>query len=269
MPEMSTPNNNEILLSTQDIFQSKQDINVSAVSTEDILLEQTGDILESKTGYNSGGRNKRKLVEQEWESTSPPTPSPWRAPRSSRSIPWPSSQPTSECRRGGWSRSTDPHRADKLQNEHVRMKQSLEKLKLAIEITGGEEGDGRPGVDPHPGGAHDDGDARGHWGDGQPEVPSPEPAREVHERGRGRVRGGVRDGAQRDQGHGQHLHHRADGESRHRGGGVEHLPRILAKRGRKVRGVVRDGRPQLSMRNYISKLVRGDKGSAGPNEKQE
>ena len=162
----------------------------------------------------------------------------------------------------------DPHQAERLENEHMRMKESLKGLKLATEITEGEGGGGRPGVDPHPGGAHDDGDARGHVDD---EVPGPEPARAVHERGRGRgrgqLRGGVQGGAQSDQGHGQHLHHRADGERGHGGEGVEQLHRIIAKRGRKVRGLQRDGRPQLSMKNFVSKLVRGDNGSAGPSGK--
>ena len=80
---MSTNNTNEVLLlpvSTEDILQSKKDISVSTVSTEDnnedILLEQTGDILQSLTGYNNwgGGGVKRKPVDLEEDELPPPPP---------------------------------------------------------------------------------------------------------------------------------------------------------------------------------------------------
>ena len=59
---------------------------------------------------------------------------------------------------------------------------------------------------------------------------------------------------------------RAD-KKRLREGGKKSIVEEIAKRGRKVRGLQRDGRPQLSIKNFVSKLVRGDNGSAGPSGK--
>ena len=75
------------------------------------------------------------------------------------------------------------------------------------------------------------------------------------------VEGVVDDGQHAEQGQGQH--HHGGGQGGHGGEGEEQLHRVLARRGRKVRGISRDGRPQLSIVNFICKSVRGVKSSTG------
>ena len=59
---------------------------------------------------------------------------------------------------------------------------------------------------------------------------------------------------------GQGQHHQGDGQGGHGGEGREQLHRCIVQR--KVRGMARDGRRQLSIVGYFSKSGKGDKSSA-------
>jgi hypothetical protein len=241
-------NSKDILLtvSTKDISHSEKDMSVSTVSADDnddILLGSTKDIFQSLTGYMKmgGGGVKRKLDDPgRWW-----LPSSWRAPWRRA---WPSTRTTSEGRRGGWSRSTDPSRAEHLINEHYRNKQIWEKLKL--ELT--DDMDREAGVSADGGGDQEDGEASGPIrGDRHDPV---EAALGGADRDHEQEEGGVEDGQHAGQGQ----HHRGDGQGGHRGEGGEQLPRVFVRRKVRMRdGVSRDGRQQLSIVNYISKSGKG------------
>ena len=137
-------------------------------------------------------------------------------------------------------------------DEHYRNKQIWEKLKL--ELT--DDVERKAGVSADGGGGQEDGEAGGHIRGARHD---PVEA----------VRGGVgRDHEQEEGGvdveDGQHAgqgqHHQGDGQGGHGGEGGEQLPRFVVQR--KVRGVARDGRRQLSIVGYFSKSGKGDKSSA-------
>jgi hypothetical protein len=190
-------------VSTKDISHPEKDMSVSTVSADnndDILLGSTQDIFQSLTGYMKmgGGGAKRKLDDPgRWW-----LPSSWRAPWRRA---WPSTRTTSEGRRGGWSRSTDPSRAEHLINEHYRNKQIWKKLKL--ELT--DDMDRKAGVSADGGGDQEDGEASGHVrGDQHDPVQAVlGGANRDHEQ----EEGGVDDGQHAGQGQ----HHQGDGQGGH------------------------------------------------------
>ena len=241
-------------MSTEDISYIEKDMCVSNVSTDgnkDIISESTQDIFQSLRGYMElgGGGAKRKLDDPgRWW-----LPSSWRAPRRR---PWPSTHTTSEGRRGGWSRSTDPSRAEYLENEHIRHKKIWKHLKLKLTT----EGDGEPGDHVDGGGAQGDGDAGGDVLNNQ-QGPGEEHQehREHHELREHREHHEHRDGGDDGQQAGPVQGHQVDGQVGHGGEGVEQQPRVLVRR--KVRmkdGVSRDGRLQLSIVNFMQKSGKGN-----------
>ena len=151
---MSAYGKNALLsVSACDTTQPEKDMSVSTLSTydnDDKLSVSTSDIFPSVKGYmemGGGGLKRRRGDPGRWWL--PPSTS-WRASQRRR---WPSSRTTSEVRRGGWSRSTDPSQAEQLLEEHIRHKEIWRELELTKYVDR-ESADG--------GGARGDRDAQHH-----------------------------------------------------------------------------------------------------------
>ena len=245
----------DMCVSTEDISYIEKDMcvsNVSADDNKDIMSESTQDIFQSLRGYMElgGGGAKRKLDDPgRWW-----LPSSWRAPRRR---PWPSTHTTSEGRRGGWSRSTDPSRAEYLEKDHIRHKKIWKHLTLELTT----EGDREHGDHVDGGGAEGDGDARGDRLNDQ-QGPGDQEHHEHHELREHREHHEHRDGRDDGQHAGPVQGHQVDGQVGHGGEGVEQQPRVFVRR--KVRmkeGVSRDGRLQLSIVNFVKKIWEGKFGN--------
>ena len=260
---VSTEDNKIYSVYTEDIFDTQKDICVSTVSTEDnkIYSVYTEDIFDTLQEYKAadGGRYKRRLGDEgRW----------WLPPSwtGTRRPCWPSSRSTSEGRRGGWERHTDPDRGEEQLRKHYEHKVFWKTLELTDNIMG--EGDSQEHLD------GDTASGEGHHGDALQDDHDPRvdqlqldthyggagPEHIQHSEGDQTVHGA--ETVDDQPGAPVHQHH-GGGHSRQVRG---QQPIIVRKRKTRMKvGVRRDGKLQLSMENFTFKS--GEGGNISANSK--
>ena len=179
---------------------------------------------------------------------------------------WPSSRSTSEGRRGGWERHTDPDRGEEQLRKHYEHKVFWKTLELTDNIMG--EGDSQEHLD------GDTASGEGHHGDALQDDHDPRVDQlqlDTHYGGAGPEHTQHSDGDQTvhgaetvDDQPGAPVHqHHGGGHSRQVRG---QQPIIVRKRKTRMKvGVRRDGKLQLSMENFTFKS--GEGGNISANSK--
>jgi hypothetical protein len=242
---------------------SQKDICVSTVSTEDNKTYSVSaeDIFDTLQEYKAadGGRYKRRLGDEgRW----------WLPPSwtGARRPCWPSSRSTSEGRRGGWEKHTDPGSGEELLRKHYEHKLFWKTLELTDNSMG--EGDSQEHLD------GDTASGGGHHGDALQDdhVPRVDQLQlDTHYGGAGPEHTQHSDGDQTV--HGAETVDDQPGAPvhQHHGGGHsrqvrDQQPIIVRKRKTRMKvGVRRDGKLQLSMVNFTFKS--GEGGNISENRK--